>query len=74
MAPATQRGRSGIRTPGSPADKLPIAKMKVPPGFKVEIFAAEVFDARGLRCGSGSSGGPRPSVTDTSRGRRHLGR
>src|SRR5262245_46778116 len=34
-----------------PADKLPIAKMKVPPGFKVEIFAAEVFDARGLRQG-----------------------
>ena len=35
----------------TPADKLPIAKMKVPPGFKVEIFAAEVFDARGLRQG-----------------------
>ncbi|HSB41644.1 MAG TPA: sorbosone dehydrogenase family protein, partial [Methylomirabilota bacterium] len=35
----------------TPADKLPIAKMKLPPGFKVEIFAAEVFDARGLREG-----------------------
>jgi len=35
----------------TPADKLPIAKMKVPPGFKVEIYAAEVLDARGLREG-----------------------
>jgi hypothetical protein len=35
----------------TPADKLPLAKMKVPPGFKVELFAAEVFDARGLRRG-----------------------
>src|SRR5258708_39301163 len=34
-----------------PADKLPIAKMKVPPGFKVELYAANVFDARGLRQG-----------------------
>ena len=35
----------------TPADKLPIAKMKVPAGFKVEIFASEVLDARGLREG-----------------------
>ena len=35
----------------TPADKLPLAKMKVPPGFKVELFAADVFDARGLRQG-----------------------
>ena len=35
----------------TPADKLPIAKMKVPPGFKVEVYAANVFDARGLRAG-----------------------
>ena len=35
----------------TPADKLPISKIKVPPGFKVEIYAAEVFDARGLRQG-----------------------
>src|SRR5438309_6882695 len=35
----------------TPADKLPIAKMKVPPGFKVELYAANVFDARGLRQG-----------------------
>ena len=35
----------------TPADKLPIAKMKVPPGFKVEVYAANVLDARGLRQG-----------------------
>jgi glucose/arabinose dehydrogenase len=35
----------------TPADKLPIAKMKVPPGFKVEVFASDVLDARGLREG-----------------------
>src|SRR6478736_742886 len=35
----------------TPADKLPIAKMKVPPGFKVELYAAEILDARGLREG-----------------------
>jgi glucose/arabinose dehydrogenase len=35
----------------TPAAQLPIAKMKVPPGFKVEIYAAEVLDARGLREG-----------------------
>src|SRR5215472_8303928 len=35
----------------TPADKLPLSKIKVPPGFKVEIYAAEVFDARGLRQG-----------------------
>src|SRR5258706_14816664 len=35
----------------TPADRLPIAKMKVPPGFKVELYAANVFDARGLRQG-----------------------
>jgi hypothetical protein len=30
----------------TPADKLPVSKIKVPPGFNVEIYAAEVFDAR----------------------------
>ena len=35
----------------TPADKLPIAKMKVPEGFKVEVYAAEILDARGLREG-----------------------
>jgi glucose/arabinose dehydrogenase len=36
----------------TPADKLPIAKMKVPPGFKVEVFASNILDARGLREGA----------------------
>ena len=35
----------------TPADKLPIAKMKVPAGFKVEVWASNVLDARGLRQG-----------------------
>ena len=35
----------------TPADKLPVAKMKVPEGFKVEVYAAEILDARGLREG-----------------------
>ncbi len=33
------------------ADKLPIAKMKLPPGFKAEIWASGVLDARGMREG-----------------------
>lgn len=37
-----------IATPG---DKLPIAKMKLPPGFKAEVWASDVLDARGLRQG-----------------------
>ncbi|MGH7403766.1 MAG: PQQ-dependent sugar dehydrogenase, partial [Candidatus Rokuibacteriota bacterium] len=35
----------------TPADKLPLAKIKVPAGFKVELYASNVFDARGLRQG-----------------------
>ena len=35
----------------TPADKLPVAKIKLPPGFKAEVWAAEVFDARGMRLG-----------------------
>jgi glucose/arabinose dehydrogenase len=35
----------------TPAEKLPIGQMKVPAGFKVEVYAANVFDARGLRQG-----------------------
>jgi len=35
----------------TPTDKLPVAKMKVPPGFKVEVYAGEILDARGLRQG-----------------------
>jgi glucose/arabinose dehydrogenase len=33
------------------ADKLPISKIKVPAGFKVEVWASGVFDARGMREG-----------------------
>ena len=33
------------------ADKLPVAKLKAPPGFKVEVFAAGVGNARSLRIG-----------------------
>ena len=33
------------------ADQLPVAKLKVPPGFKVEVWAPGVLDARGLRLG-----------------------
>lgn len=33
------------------ADKLPVKKMKLPPGFKVEVWASNVRDARGLRLG-----------------------
>ena len=35
----------------TPAEKLPTAKIKLPPGFKVEVYTAEVLDARGLRQG-----------------------
>ncbi len=33
------------------ADKLPLAKMKLPPGFKAEVWASGILDARGLRLG-----------------------
>jgi len=33
------------------ADKLPIKKIKLPPGFKVEVYQAGVLDARGMREG-----------------------
>jgi glucose/arabinose dehydrogenase len=33
------------------ADQLPVAKLKVPPGFKVEVWASNILDARGLRQG-----------------------
>jgi glucose/arabinose dehydrogenase len=35
----------------TPADKLPVNKIKLPPGFKVEVWASGVLDARGLRQG-----------------------
>jgi glucose/arabinose dehydrogenase len=33
------------------ASKLPVAKMKLPPGFKAEVYASDVLDARSLRLG-----------------------
>ncbi len=36
-------------------DKLPTAKFKLPPGFKVETWASGVLDARGLRQGPGDT-------------------
>src|SRR6266850_2016845 len=33
------------------ADKLPVKKIKLPPGFKVEVYQAGILDARGMREG-----------------------
>ena len=33
------------------ADKLPINKIKLPPGFKAEVWASGILDARSLRLG-----------------------
>ena len=33
------------------ADQLPLAKIKLPPGFKAEVWASGVLDARGMRQG-----------------------
>jgi glucose/arabinose dehydrogenase len=35
----------------TPAAKLPVGKIKVPPGFKVEVWAADILDARSMRQG-----------------------
>jgi glucose/arabinose dehydrogenase len=35
----------------TPADKLPVAKLKVPQGFKVEVYASGVTNAREMRLG-----------------------
>jgi glucose/arabinose dehydrogenase len=35
----------------TPLDQLPVKKLKVPPGFKVEVWASDILDARGLRLG-----------------------
>jgi len=35
----------------TPAEQLPVAKMKLPPGFKAEVWASGLLDARGLRQG-----------------------
>jgi glucose/arabinose dehydrogenase len=33
------------------ADKLPVKNIKLPPGFKVEVWASDILDARGMRQG-----------------------
>jgi glucose/arabinose dehydrogenase len=33
------------------ADKLPVKKIKLPPGFKAEVYQADLLDARGMREG-----------------------
>jgi glucose/arabinose dehydrogenase len=33
------------------ADKLPVGKIKLPPGFKVEVWTSGILDARGMRQG-----------------------
>jgi glucose/arabinose dehydrogenase len=33
------------------ADKLPVGKIKLPPGFKAEVWASGILDARGMRQG-----------------------
>ena len=35
----------------APADKLPLAQLKLPPGFKIEVYASGVTNARSLRIG-----------------------
>ena len=35
----------------TPEDKLPLAKIKVPAGFKVDVYASNILDARGMRQG-----------------------
>ena len=35
----------------TPADKLPLAKIKLPPGFHVEVYASGIKNARTLRLG-----------------------
>ena len=53
LRPKARRGsrRSRRRRSRLPADKLPVAKLKAPPGFKVEVFAAGVANARSMRIG-----------------------
>jgi len=35
----------------APADKLPTAQLKLPPGFKIEVYASGIANARSLRVG-----------------------
>ena len=54
LAVAVLAGLTGLpcaAADATPADKLPLAKFQLAPGFKAEIFAAGVPDARSLREG-----------------------
>lgn len=57
--PKTEAAQRMAPVPAFPiptaADKLPTAKFKMPPGFKVETWASGVLDARGLRQGPGDT-------------------
>lgn len=57
--PKTEAAQRMAPVPAFPiptaADKLPTAKFKLPPGFKVETWASGVLDARGLRQGPGDT-------------------
>ena len=39
----------------TPLAQLPVAKLKLPPGFKAEVWASNILDARGLRQGDGGT-------------------
>ena len=39
----------------TPADKLPLSRIKAPPGFKVEVYASGVKNARAMRIGDKST-------------------
>ena len=57
--PKTEAAQRMAPVPAFPiptaADKLPTAKFKLPPGFKVETWVSGVLDARGLRQGPGDT-------------------
>src|SRR3974390_2966360 len=40
----------------APADKLPTAKLKLPPGFNIEVYASGIANTRSLRIGDKGTG------------------
>jgi len=48
---ATKMAPVASKPTPTPADKLPTGKIRLPTGFKVEVWADNVLDARGLRQG-----------------------
>ena len=45
------RAHAGAAAIATAADKLPLAQLKLPRGFQIEVYAAGVADARSLRVG-----------------------